>query len=76
VALCGIGLGGGYVLGLTRFEPANDLHLPTPMGAAGFWLAGAASLVVAAAILFAYFMRASAVRPGGRTGDNVTAGTP
>jgi hypothetical protein len=29
------------------------------MGAAGFWLAGVASLVVAAAILLAYFMHVS-----------------
>ena len=29
------------------------------MGAAGFWLAGVASLVVAATILFAYFMHVS-----------------
>jgi MATE family multidrug resistance protein len=55
-ALWGIGLGGGYELGLDRLEAANMLGLATPMGAAGFWLAGVASLVVAAAILFAYFM--------------------
>jgi Na+-driven multidrug efflux pump len=29
------------------------------MGAAGFWLAGVTSLVVAAVILFAYFMHVS-----------------
>jgi MATE family multidrug resistance protein len=66
VALWGIGLGGGYVLGLTRFEPADGLGLATPMGAAGFWLAAIVSLMVAAAILFAYFMRAS--RPPSRAG--------
>jgi MATE family multidrug resistance protein len=59
VALWGIGLGGGYALGLERIEAANALGLATPMGAAGFWLAGVASLVVAAAILFAYFMHVS-----------------
>jgi len=59
VALWGIGLGGGYALGLGRIEAANALGLATPMGAAGFWLAGVASLVVAAAILFAYFMHVS-----------------
>jgi MATE family, multidrug efflux pump len=73
VALWGIGLGGGYLLGLTRFGPAEALGLGTPMGAAGFWLAGVVSLVVAAAILFAYFLRASAVRPGGRTVLSETA---
>src|SRR5712692_3659987 len=59
VALWGIGLGGGYALGLERVEAANALGLATPMGAAGFWLAGVLSLVVAAAILFAYFMLVS-----------------
>jgi MATE family multidrug resistance protein len=59
VALWGIGLGGGYALGLESIEAANALGLATPMGATGFWLAGVASLVVAAAILFAYFLRVS-----------------
>jgi multidrug resistance protein, MATE family len=73
VALWGIGLGGGYLIGLTHFAPASALGLTTPMGAAGFWLAGVASLAVAAAILFAYFLRASAVRPSGRTADKLAA---
>jgi MATE family multidrug resistance protein len=59
VALWGIGLGGGYVLGLEGTGVANALGLATPMGAAGFWLAGVASLVVASTILLAYFARAS-----------------
>ena len=59
VALWGVGLGGGYLLGLTRFDAADALGLSTPMGAAGFWLAGILSLVVAAGILFAYFLRIS-----------------
>ena len=59
VALWGIGLGGGYALGLERIDAANALGLATPMGAAGFWLAGLLSLVVAAAILFAYFVSVS-----------------
>jgi MATE family, multidrug efflux pump len=74
VALWGVGLGGGYLLGLTRFEPARALGLAVPMGAGGFWLAAVISLVVAAAILFAYFLRASAVRPDGRTAEP-SAGT-
>jgi Na+-driven multidrug efflux pump len=52
-------LGGGYALGLERIEAATALGLATPMGAAGFWLAGVTSLVVAAVILFAYFMHVS-----------------
>jgi MATE family, multidrug efflux pump len=63
VALWGIGLGGGYALGLERIEAVNALGLATPMGAAGFWLAGAASLVVASLILLAYFERVSRPTP-------------
>jgi multidrug resistance protein, MATE family len=58
-ALWGIGLGGGYLVGLTNLRAADALGLATPMGAAGFWLAAVVSLVVAAAILFAYFLRVS-----------------
>ena len=67
VALWGIGLGGGYVLGLRGSDAARALGLATPMGAAGFWLAGAFGLIVTGGLLFAYFLRASAVRPDGRT---------
>lgn len=59
VALWGIGLGGGYALGLTRLTSADILGVATPMGVAGFWLAGVASLVVSSLILLAYFARAS-----------------
>ncbi len=73
VALWGIGLGGGYLLGLREWAPAQAAGLAVPMGAAGFWLAGVAGLIVTGAILFAYFLRASAVRPGGRTVLSETA---
>lgn len=62
VALWGIGLGGGWVLGLTHSDFANALGLAAPMGAAGFWLAAALSLGAAAAILFAYFLHVSRSR--------------
>ncbi len=53
VALWGVGLGGGYLLGLTdTFGP--------PRGAAGFWMAGVASLTIAGAGVLAYFLRISA----------------
>jgi MATE family multidrug resistance protein len=52
IALWGVGLGGGYLLGLTDV-------LGPPRGAAGFWLAGVASLVVAGAGVLAYFLRIS-----------------
>jgi MATE family multidrug resistance protein len=53
LSLWGVGLGGGYLLGLTdAFGPAR--------GAAGFWIAAVASLVVAGAGVLAYFLRISA----------------
>ncbi|MDP2135125.1 MAG: MATE family efflux transporter, partial [Sulfuritalea sp.] len=52
VALWGVGLGGGYLLGLTDTFGAR-------MGAAGFWIAGAVSLAIAGAGVFAYFLRIS-----------------
>lgn len=53
LALWGIGLGGGYVLGLTDW-------LGPPRGAAGFWLAATASLAVAGTAVTLYFLRVSA----------------
>jgi MATE family multidrug resistance protein len=53
ISLWGVGLGGGYLLGLTdTFGPR--------LGAAGFWIAGAASLVVAGTGVLAYFLHISA----------------
>lgn len=52
LSLWGVGLGGGYVLGLT------DLAGPA-RGAAGFWLAAACSLVLAGTIVLVYFLRIS-----------------
>jgi MATE family multidrug resistance protein len=53
-ALWGIGLAGGYVLGLTDW-------LGPPRGAAGFWMAATASLAVAGAAVGVYFLRISQV---------------
>lgn len=49
-ALWGIGLGGGVVLGLDPYGISPDMF----QGAAGFWMANAASLAVAAAGLLWY----------------------
>jgi MATE family multidrug resistance protein len=59
-ALWGVGLGGGYMIGLTSVDLAW-LGLVTPMGAAGFWLAAIASLVLAASLVTAYFLRVSRI---------------
>lgn len=49
VSLWGVGLGGGYLLGLTdAFGPAR--------GASGFWIAATASLAVASVMTTLYFL--------------------
>jgi MATE family multidrug resistance protein len=58
IALWGVGLGGGYALGLTRVDLAW-LGLHPPLGAPGFWLAAIASLVLASSLVTAYFLRVS-----------------
>jgi MATE family multidrug resistance protein len=58
VALWGVGLGGGYAIGLTSLDLAW-LGLPTPLGAPGFWLAAIASLALASGLVTAYFLRVS-----------------
>jgi MATE family multidrug resistance protein len=56
VLLWGVGLGGGYVLGLTELAgPAR--------GAAGFWVAAAMGLSLAAVALIAYFLRIAQAVP-------------
>jgi multidrug resistance protein, MATE family len=58
VALWGVGLGGGYAIGLTRVDIAW-LGLHPPLGAPGFWLAAIASLALASSLVTAYFQRVS-----------------
>jgi len=58
IALWGVGLGGGYTLGLTSVDLAW-LGLHPPLGAPGFWLAAIASLVLASSLVTAYFLRVS-----------------
>lgn len=52
VSLWGVGLGGGYLLGLAD-------SFGTPRGAAGFWIAAVASMTIAGAGVLAYFLRIS-----------------
>ena len=58
VALWGVGLGGGYAIGLSSVDLAW-LGLHPPLGAPGFWLAAIASLVLASSLVTAYFLRVS-----------------
>ena len=53
-SLWGVGLGGGYALGLTDM-------LGAARGAQGFWIAATASLALAGAGVTAYFLRVSAL---------------
>ena len=57
VCLWGIGLGGGYVLGLKGGFGAD-----APLGAKGFWYAAIVSYALAGAIIAAYFNFVSRVR--------------
>ena len=57
-ALWGVGLGGGYAIGLTRIDLAW-LGLHPPLGAPGFWLAAIASLALASGLVTAYFLGVS-----------------
>ncbi len=61
VALWGVGLGGGYWLGLTAIgrESLSSLGLAQPLGAAGFWIAAVASLGLAGALVVIYFLAVS-----------------
>jgi len=61
VALWGVGLGGGYWLGLTDAGRAGWSlgGLDRPLGAAGFWVAAIASLACASVLVIAYFLRIS-----------------
>ncbi|OGA79769.1 MAG: hypothetical protein A3G27_18370 [Betaproteobacteria bacterium RIFCSPLOWO2_12_FULL_66_14] len=58
-ALWGVGLGGGYTLGLTYVD-VSWLGVVTPMGAKGFWTAAIGSLLVAGSLVSLYFLRVSA----------------
>lgn len=58
VALWGVGLGGGYALGLGQLDFAG-LGERTPMGAQGFWIAATASLALAGGVVTRYFLSVS-----------------
>jgi MATE family multidrug resistance protein len=56
VALWGVGLGGGYAIGIA------GIGVGAPLAASGFWLAGVIGMALAASLVTAYFLRVS--RPG------------
>jgi MATE family multidrug resistance protein len=56
VALWGVGLGGGYAIGIA------GIGVAAPLAASGFWLAAVIGMALAATLVTAYFLRVS--RPG------------
>lgn len=60
--LWGVGLVGGYWVGLTDAFDLSAAGLVTPLGAPGFWAAAAAGMLVADAGILIYFLVQSAPR--------------
>lgn len=59
IALWGVGLAGGYVLGMQGVDALDRIGLGAPMGAAGFWLASTIGLAVVALLLLPYVLWAT-----------------
>ena len=59
VGLWAVGLGGGYVIGLTDVLPLSALGLATPLGVPGFWIGAIAGMAVAASGVVIYFFLVS-----------------
>jgi MATE family multidrug resistance protein len=53
VALWGVGLGGGYAIGIA------GIGVEAPLAASGFWLAAVIGMALAATLVTAYFLRVS-----------------
>jgi MATE family multidrug resistance protein len=62
VGLWGVGLGGGYLLGLTDALPLSAVGLATPLGVPGFWIGAIAGMAVAATGVVVYFLVVSEPR--------------
>lgn len=56
IGLWGLGLAGGYVLGLTDAIDLSFAGLVTPLGVRGFWLAAIVGLFVATAGIIVYYL--------------------
>lgn len=73
VALWGVGLAGGYVVGLTEALDLSALGLRVPLGAPGFWAAAIAGLAVAFAATVVYYFAVSSPRHASRESFGQTA---
>ncbi len=54
--LWGVGLAGGYLIGLTGVLDLSAVGLATPLGVPGFWAAAAAGMLVASVGIMIYFL--------------------
>ncbi len=66
VSLWGVGLAGGYVIGLSDALDLSIFGVVVPLGAPGFWAAAIAGLVVAFAATVVYYLVVSAPRHASR----------
>jgi len=62
MSLWGVGLAGGYVLGLSDVLDLSAIGLHTPLGAAGFWASAIAGLALAFVATIAYYLVVAAPR--------------
>lgn len=60
--LWGLGLAGGYVIGLTHALDLSAVGLTVPLGAPGFWAAAAAGMFMADVGIIIYFLYESSPR--------------
>jgi len=58
----GIGLGGGYVIGLTTMVDLGFLGLATPLGVRGLWAGAIAGMALSTISILAYFVSVTAPR--------------
>ncbi len=61
VGLWGVGLAGGYALGLTDAIDLRGIGVATPLGTPGFWVAAVAGTCIAATGIVGYFLVISAL---------------
>ncbi len=59
VGLWAVGLGGGYVIGLTDLLPLSVPGLAVPLGVPGFWIGAIVGMAIAAASVVIYFFLVS-----------------
>lgn len=74
IGLWGVGLAGGYALGLTDALDLRWAGIVTPLGTRGFWIAAVAGVLVAAIGIVSYFFIVSV--PARARADAIRTGAP